>query len=178
MNPQNREHVISCSFWLSMTEGTEKETTKYPLCNSTKPHQQKEPLKLHPISDLPWSTVATDIFEWNSQYYLVAVYSYSGWFEIELLCDLTSNTVITKLKKHFSFHGSPHKDISWFFSMSFSNTCQTCSTCSISKEEYTGEYHRYRQLQIDSTFLSSTSFTKAWNTDGALARSYSITMYS
>ena len=99
-------------FWPTMTEDIEKETTTCPVCNSTKPHQQKEPLKLHPVPDLPWSTVGTDIFEWNGQHYLVIVDSYSGWFEIDLLRDLTANTVITKLKRHFSVHGSPHKLIS------------------------------------------------------------------
>lgn len=36
----------------------------------------------------------------------------------------------------------------------------------------------FLQLQIGSTFLSSTLFIKAWKTDGALARPYSITRYS
>lgn len=68
----------------------------------------KEPLKLHPFPDLPWSTVATDIFDWNGQHYLVLVNSYSGWFEIDQLRDMASTTVIRKLKRHFSVHGSPY----------------------------------------------------------------------
>ena len=48
------------------------------------------------------------IFEWNGQHYFVLVDSYSGWFEIDLLRDMTSTTVITKLKQHFSVHGCPH----------------------------------------------------------------------
>ena len=89
-------------FWATITEDIEKETTTCPVCNSTKPHQQKEPLKIHPVPTLPWSTVATDIFEWNGQHYFVIVDSCSGWFEIDLLHDLTANTVITKLKRHYS----------------------------------------------------------------------------
>jgi len=42
----------------------------------------------------------------------VLVDSYSGWYEIDLLKDITSTTVITKLKRHFSVHGSPHLLIS------------------------------------------------------------------
>ena len=95
-------------FWPSMSKDIERETLSCSVCNSTKPHQQKEPLKLHPVPDLPWSTVATDIFAWNGQQYLVLVDSYSGWFEIDLLRDMTSTTVIKKLKRHFSVHGSPH----------------------------------------------------------------------
>ncbi len=34
--------------------------------------------------------------------------SFSGWFELDYLSDIRSNTVIAKLKKHFSVHGIPH----------------------------------------------------------------------
>lgn len=40
--------------------------------------------------------------------HLVLVDSYSGWFELDYLPNLTSNTVITKLKRHFATHGVPH----------------------------------------------------------------------
>lgn len=99
-------------FWPSLTKDIENKVLSCSICNSLKSHQQKEPLHLHHIPDLPWSTVATDIFEWNGQHYLVLVDSYSGWFEIDLLRDLSSSTVITKLKRHFSVHGSPHKVLS------------------------------------------------------------------
>uniref|UniRef100_A0A669EUY2 Gypsy retrotransposon integrase-like protein 1 n=1 Tax=Oreochromis niloticus TaxID=8128 RepID=A0A669EUY2_ORENI len=99
-------------FWPFMSRDIEQTVTSCSVCNSTKPHQQKEPLHLHDVPDLPWSTVATDIFEWHCQHYLVVVDSYSGWFEIDLLKDLTSATVIKKLKRHFSVHGAPHTLIS------------------------------------------------------------------
>lgn len=43
---------------------------------------------------LPRSTVATDIFEWCNQKYLVLVDSYSGWYEIDLLPDVTSDATL------------------------------------------------------------------------------------
>lgn len=64
-------------------------TSSCATCNSTKPHQQKEPLQLHGVPSLPWSTVAADIFEWNSHQFLVLVDSYSGWYEIDQLQNLT-----------------------------------------------------------------------------------------
>uniref|UniRef100_A0A3P9BS95 Integrase catalytic domain-containing protein n=1 Tax=Maylandia zebra TaxID=106582 RepID=A0A3P9BS95_9CICH len=70
---------------------------------------QKQPLKLHQIPDLPWSITATDLFEWDNRHYLVLVDSYSGWFEIDKLENLTSASVINKLKHHFSVHGIPQK---------------------------------------------------------------------
>lgn len=66
------------------------------VCNSTKSHQRKEPLQLHPVPDLPWSKVAADILDWHGKHYQVLVDSYSGWFEVDLLQDLTSSAVISK----------------------------------------------------------------------------------
>ena len=73
-------------------------------CNSTKAHQQKEPLLIHPVPDLPWSFVRADIFDWNGMQYLILVDSYSRWFEMNTLCDLCSKTVIKKMKSHFAVH--------------------------------------------------------------------------
>ncbi|KAK5868037.1 hypothetical protein PBY51_012484 [Eleginops maclovinus] len=95
-----------------MSRDITEELLSCAVCNSTRSHQQKEPLQLHPVPDLPWSTLATDIFEWHGKRYLVLVDSYSGWFEIDLLRDVTSSTVITKLKRHFSVFGTPHTLIS------------------------------------------------------------------
>ncbi|KAA0722308.1 Retrovirus-related Pol polyprotein from transposon opus [Triplophysa tibetana] len=99
-------------FWPAMTADITAEILSCPVCNSTKPHQQKEPLKLYPVPDFPWSTVAMDMFEWQGKQYQVLVDSYSGWYEIALFHDATTCTVIKKLKKHFSVHGTPHTLIS------------------------------------------------------------------
>lgn len=91
MNIDIAEELLSCS-----------------VCNSTRPHLQKERLQPHPVPALPWSTTAADMFEWHGQQYQVLVDSYSGWYKIDLLRDATSAAVIKKLKRHFSVHGTPH----------------------------------------------------------------------
>ena len=96
-------------FWPSLNQDVETAVRACSICNSLKPHQQKEPLKLHAVPDLPWSIVGTDIFEWDNHHYLVLVDSYAGWFEIDQLSNITSLNVINKLKRHFSVHGSPQK---------------------------------------------------------------------
>lgn len=92
-------------FWPTMTKDIDAYITSCTTCNSTKPLQQKELLQLHTVLSLPWSTVAADIFEWNSHQYLVLVDSYSGWYEIDQLHNLTSASVIQKLKNTFLFMG-------------------------------------------------------------------------
>lgn len=48
-------------FWLTINSDIENKVKSCSICNSLKPHQQKQPLKLHQIPHLPWSITATDI---------------------------------------------------------------------------------------------------------------------
>jgi len=60
-------------YWPSMASDIDNMTSVCHVCNSTKLHQQKEPLKLHPVPDFPLSIVGTDIFQWNGLHYLVVL---------------------------------------------------------------------------------------------------------
>lgn len=99
-------------FWPTMNRDMTEKLLSCSVCNNTRAHQQKEPLLPHPVPVLPWSTVATDVFEWQGKQYMVLVDSYSGWFEVDLLRNVSSKAVISKLKCHYSVHGSPHTLIS------------------------------------------------------------------
>ncbi|KAL9960046.1 hypothetical protein ACROYT_G033443 [Oculina patagonica] len=94
-------------YWPSMLLDIDSAVASCQPCNSAKPHQQKEPLLMHPVPDLPWSFVSADIFDWNGLQYLILVDSYSGWFEMNTISDLSSKTVIQKMKRHFAAHGIP-----------------------------------------------------------------------
>ncbi|KAI4879138.1 hypothetical protein NFI96_009333 [Prochilodus magdalenae] len=96
-------------FWLSIYSDIERIVSQCAPCHALKPHQMREPLHLHDIPDLPWTTTAANIFEWQGKEHLVLVDSFSGWFEIDHLPNLTSTMVIAKLKRHFSVHGIPYK---------------------------------------------------------------------
>ena len=41
-------------FWLSMSLDIDNHVSSCSVCNSTKPHQPKEPMKSHPLPTLPW----------------------------------------------------------------------------------------------------------------------------
>lgn len=62
-----KRRACNAVFWLTMTKDIDKFVQSCSISNTLKPHQQKEPLHLHKIPELPWSVVATDIFDWNSQ---------------------------------------------------------------------------------------------------------------
>lgn len=96
-------------FWPQMRQDIESAVSRCSACNSLKNHQQKQPLVNHPVPDLPWANLSADIFEWNNCQYLVVVDSFSGWFEFELLSNMSSSSVISKLKRLFATHGIPEK---------------------------------------------------------------------
>lgn len=94
-------------FWIGMSKDIDNMTRSCSPCNMFHTKQQKEPMFLHDIPQLPYEIVATDLFEWDNQTYLVTVDSYSGFFDIDKLTNTTSATVIMKLKRQFAIHGIP-----------------------------------------------------------------------
>ena len=61
------------------------------------------------VPDLSWSFLSADIFDWSGLQYLILVDFYSGWFETSTVSDLSSKSVIMKMKQHFGVHGIPSK---------------------------------------------------------------------
>ena len=53
--------------------------------------------------------LSVQTFDWSGLRCLVLDNSYSGWFEMSTLSDLSSKSVITKMKQHFAVHGIPSK---------------------------------------------------------------------
>ena len=49
-------------------------------CNSAKPHKQREPLVINPVTDLSWLFVSACICYWNGLQYLIFIESYYSWF--------------------------------------------------------------------------------------------------
>ena len=94
-------------FWLSMIHDIDNHVSSCSVCNSTKPHQAKEPMKSHPLPTLPWQTVGVDLFEWNGLHYMAIGDLYSGWFDMASLNDQSAQIVILKLKRQFCTHGTP-----------------------------------------------------------------------
>ena len=69
--------------------------------------QAKEPLIGHKIPARPWEKIGCDMFELDGKDYLITVYYYSSFFEVEWLRTKTGKEVIGKLKQHLARHGLP-----------------------------------------------------------------------
>lgn len=64
------------------------------------------------LPDRPWSKIASDIFVYQQNHYLLIADHYSKWFKIIVLEDLSSLQVINSLKSIFSKYGIPNELIS------------------------------------------------------------------
>jgi len=64
------------------------------------------------LPNRPWAKIGSDLFEFNSAYYLFSVDFYSKWIEIAKLSNLSSNNVICHLKSQFAKYGIPDELIS------------------------------------------------------------------
>ena len=82
------------------------------VCNTLQPSQTREPLTVHEIPERPWSKVATDLFSFNGDNFLVVVDYFSNYIEMEKLRSQTSPAVINVLKTIFARHGIPDTVVS------------------------------------------------------------------
>lgn len=107
---KQRAHDIM--FWPGMGKEIENIVRKCSICLTYHPSNTKEPMISHKVPDRPWQVVATDLFTWSNEDYLVTVDYYSRYFELDKLSSTTSTAVIDKLKAAFAQHGIPEAVIS------------------------------------------------------------------
>lgn len=96
-------------FWPGMTKEITDHVLACTICARHRPSNAKEPLQPHEVPLRPWQNLSCDLFTWDGQEFLVLVDAYSRYFEIDLLQNTKSTTVIRKLKVHFSRFGIPEK---------------------------------------------------------------------
>ena len=64
--------------------------------------QTPEPMLPRCIPDQPWQVVATNLFTWNNEDYILTVDYYSRYFKLDKLHSTTSAAVIHKRKAAFA----------------------------------------------------------------------------
>ena len=77
------------------------------VCATYADKQAPGPLHLHDVPHHPWQKVGTDLYSWAVRSHLVTVDFYSKFFELDCLPDISSSTVISKLKHNSARHGIP-----------------------------------------------------------------------
>ncbi len=88
-------------YWPGMSEEIRQVCQSCKTCLSFQIKQPQQPLILHQIPARPWQKIGVDIFTIGSRNYLIKVDYYRQFFEIDYLNDITSQTIVGKLKKSF-----------------------------------------------------------------------------
>ena len=94
-------------YWPNINQHIEMLIKKCEVCQTYQKQQQKEPMIPSDIPIYPFQIVASDLFNWNNQDFVIVVDYYSKYWEIERLYDTKSITIVKKMKKMFSRLGIP-----------------------------------------------------------------------
>lgn len=99
-------------FWPGMNKEIENTVKHCTTCLEHQPANTKEPMISHKIPERPWQVVASDLFTWNNDSYMITVDYYSRYFELDKMSSTTPHAIIQKLKATFARLGIPETFIS------------------------------------------------------------------
>lgn len=94
-------------FWPGMTAEIRQMVSQCSVCNEFLHKQAKEPLMTYAIPTYPWQMVGQDLFTIDSQNYLITVDYFSDYWEMDILPDTTSETIVMLTKTQFARFGIP-----------------------------------------------------------------------
>lgn len=106
---KSKQRARNILFWPGMNKQIEELVERCTTCLELRKYIPKESIISHQIPERLWQIVATDLFMWNGDEYLIEVDNYSRFFELERLHS-TSPTVIHKLKAIFARRAVPDND--------------------------------------------------------------------
>ena len=99
-------------YWPEMSQQIKELVEQCDICNRHRNKQTKQPLLQHEVPKRPWQKLATDLFYMNGDSYILLVDYYSKFFEVSMLNDTKSLTVIKGLRQIFARHGIPEELVS------------------------------------------------------------------
>lgn len=103
---KTRALARTCIWWPGMSKDIANIIESCPICEKYR-REHPQPLSPTPTPDFPWQRVASDLFEWQGENYLLIVDYFSRWIEISHLNKLTSQCVINSCKAIFARLGIP-----------------------------------------------------------------------
>ena len=96
-------------YWPNMQAEIKDFVSNCTTCNEYAHEQPKETMMSHALPTRAWQIVSMDLFSHRQKDYLLIVDHYSDFWEIELLPDLSAETVIKRCKAQFARQGQPDK---------------------------------------------------------------------
>ena len=112
-------------FWPNINKDIAELVSQCTACQELQPNNKKEPLKPFDIPPTQWHTVASDLFFYDGENYLLLIDYYSKFPFVRKIPDITTNQVIKHMKLIFEDQGIPSKMItdsgSQYLSADFQN---------------------------------------------------------
>ncbi|XP_055590629.1 uncharacterized protein K02A2.6-like [Uranotaenia lowii] len=100
-------------FWPGMSSQIKDVVQQCTICAKYAPSQSNPPMLSHDIPVHPFQLVSMDVFfaeyKGAKRNFLITVDHYSDFFELNILKDLTPDSVIASCKENFSRHGVPQR---------------------------------------------------------------------
>ena len=103
--------VATSMWWPGVSTQMEEFVKKCPTCMRLSP-PVREPVIPSSLPTYPWEKVATDLFEFQGQHYLLLVDYFSRYPEVIRLTSTTSASVISAMKSVLARHGIPSTIVS------------------------------------------------------------------
>lgn len=104
---KSKQRARETLYWPGMSAQIEEVIRNCSLCADFQNKLPRQPLKPTETPELPFEEVASDLFEFESQQYILVVDYYSKFIEVNKLKDTRGCTVIETLKAQFGRHGIP-----------------------------------------------------------------------
>ncbi|KAJ8361627.1 hypothetical protein SKAU_G00181520 [Synaphobranchus kaupii] len=104
-------HAQETLYWPNMQTEIKDFVSTCSTCNVYAHNQQKETMLSHDLPTRPWQILSMDMFTHRQKDYLLIVDHYSDFWEIELLPDMSAETVIKRCKAQFARHGQSERVI-------------------------------------------------------------------
>ena len=99
--------ALETVYWPGINKNILKCYQSCKTCIKYSKSRRNEPLQSHPTPELPWHTVATDLFDTKSSKYLLIVDYYSRFPVLHKLSSTTSRVLIQEIKAIFTELGVP-----------------------------------------------------------------------
>ena len=96
-------------YWPGLSDDIYNMISKCNLCLKYCNKNQKQPLTSHPIPELPWQKVGSDLFDFDGKSYIVIIDYLSKFIEFSVIKDKSAPTVIAYMKSVFTRHGIPQE---------------------------------------------------------------------
>ena len=104
--------ALETVYWSGINKDIFKQYQSCKTCIKYSKSQRSEQLQSHPTPELPWHTVATDLFKTKNSKYLLLVDYYSRFPVLCKLGSTTSKVLVQEMKAVFAELGVPNVIVS------------------------------------------------------------------